>query len=284
MGQAPVWQLLQVHSRDTWQLFQWRQRVLPAPGWNASYPSSNFPIPDWQRLCSSDIVTGPYSGTRNDVHMPRRPRRCSSQFVFHVINRAVEGVVLFRSQEEYQCFLGILVEGLRRFPVRLLAYVLMPNHWHLVVWPNTDEALSDLMKWVTATHAQTWRRTNGSVGRGSVYQGRFKAIAVQHDGHFLRLCHYVERNALRAHLVARAEEWPWTSASPEARLPRRPALSAWPVPCPRDWIARLNLPEVADEMEAVRRSVRASTHYGSADWRLLVSARLGQLETRLSEP
>ena len=206
--------------------------------------------------------------------MPRRPRRATSQFVFHVINRAVEGVILFTGPDEYCCFLGILAEGLRRFPVRLHAYALMPTHWHLVLWPCNDESLSALMKWVTATHAQAWRRMRGNVGRGAVYQGRYKAIAVQDDGHFLRMCHYVERNALRKYLVERAEQWPWSSAFPRATEANRPALSSWPVPRPPTWLERLNESESVRRLNLVRTAVRAGRHFGTPGWRRCIASGL----------
>lgn len=199
--------------------------------------------------------------------MPRRPRGATGKFIFHVLNRAVEGMLLFESPEDYQRFLDVLVAGMRLFPVRVFAYCLMPNHWHLVISPCTDEALSKFMSWVTAKHAQSWRRFRGSEGRGAVYQGRYKAIAVQDDRHYVRLGLYVERNAKRGGLAERAEAWPWTSASPFSESPDRPELTAWPIPRPADWLTRLNAPEDPRILNAIRKSVRANRHYGSLAWR-----------------
>jgi putative transposase len=199
--------------------------------------------------------------------MPRRPRGATGKFIFHVLNRAVEGTVLFETPDDYRRFLDILVAGMRLFPVRVFAYCLMPNHWHIVIWPCTDEALSGFMRWVTAMHAQSWRRFRGSEGRGAVYQGRYKAIAVQDDRHLVRLVLYVERNAKRGGLVERAEAWPWTSASPLSGSPARPELTAWPIPRPADWLAWLNAPENPRLLKVIRRSVRANRHYGSLAWR-----------------
>lgn len=169
--------------------------------------------------------------------MPRRPRRGCGQLVFHTLNRAVQNTIIFQHPDEYAEFLGQFREAADRFAVRILSYAVMPNHWHLVVWPSTDHGLSASMHRLSARHAQLWRERRGSRGRGAVYQGRFKAIAVQNDGHLLRLCKYVERNPLRARLVARAEDWPWSSASPMALSPDRPVLSAWPVSKPADWLS-----------------------------------------------
>jgi len=129
--------------------------------------------------------------------MPRRSGRASGRFGFHILNRAVQNTVIFHSPDDYRHFLGLVAQAAMRFRVRVLAYCIMPNHWHLVVWPETDDGLSRFMHWLTGTHAQRWRWAHGSQGRGAVYQGRFKAIAVQCDRHFLILCRYVERNPLR---------------------------------------------------------------------------------------
>ncbi len=96
--------------------------------------------------------------------------------------------------------------------VAVFAYCLMPNHWHLVASPTAPGALSIFMHRLTTTHARLWHRARGSAGEGAVYQGRFSAIPIQCDRHFLIVCRYVERNALRASLVSRAEDWPWSQS------------------------------------------------------------------------
>ena len=83
----------------------------------------------------------------------------------------------------------------------------------------------------------------------------------------MRLSLYVERNAKRGGLAERAEAWPWTSASPSSESLDRPALTAWPIPRPADWLSRLNAPEDARILDAIRRSLRANRHYGSLAWR-----------------
>jgi putative transposase len=199
--------------------------------------------------------------------LPRRSRVSTGQYVFHVLNRAVQGVTLFETAADYELFIDLLGEAARHLPIRILAFAIMPNHWHLVLWPHNDYSLSPFMKWLTGTHAMKWRATRGSQGRGAVYQGRFKAIAVQHDAHFLTLCRYVERNPVRARLVARAEEWRWGSAAPATIRPRWPVISAWPVPKPDDWLDRLNVPEPARSLRGIRDAIRAGRHFGSASWR-----------------
>lgn len=207
--------------------------------------------------------------------MPRRPGRACGQLVFHVLNRAIQNTVPFLNPDDYCEFLGLVGEGIGRFSVRILAYTVMPNHWHLVVWPTTDDGLSHYMHWLTGRHAQQWRRRRGSQGRGAVYQGRFKAVAVQCDDHFLRLCRYVERNPLRARLVVQAEDWPWSSASQLALSPGRPALSEWPVPKPVGWTSEINDPGIDPWLARIRRAIRRNEHLGDRIWREATTQRLG---------
>jgi len=116
-----------------------------------------------------------------------------------------------------------------------------------------------------------------TAGTGHLYKGRFKSFPVQSDEHFLTVCRYVERDALRADLVERAQDWRWGSlwarrARPD---PDRPALSPWPIERPRDWTARVNRPFGPAEEEAVQRSLRRGQPFGADSWRDEVAARLG---------
>jgi putative transposase len=206
--------------------------------------------------------------------MPRRSRTGISHVVFHVLNRAVQGVTLFESCHEYARFLEILVATMRRAPMRLLAHTVMPNHWHLVLWPDGDQDLALFMKLLTGIHAQEWRRLKGTTGRGAVYQGRYKAIAVQQDTHLLRLCRYVERNAVRAKLVASAQDWLWTSASTRIGGPERPALTPWPIRRPENWLELLNTPEQPGALNRLRSAISAGRHYGTPSWRFRIAQQL----------
>ena len=111
--------------------------------------------------------------------MPRPVRRSVGGVIYHVLNRAHGRRRLFRAEGDYVAFLTTLAEALRRFPgVRLLAYCVMPNHFHLVVWPTRDGELSAFVRWLTQTHVQRWHSAKNAVGDGALYQGRFKSFAV----------------------------------------------------------------------------------------------------------
>jgi len=209
--------------------------------------------------------------------MSRPPRAVEGGLVYHTLNRANAGLEIFASDDDYAAFERVMAEAVTRDEMRLLAYCLMPNHFHLLLWPRGDGDLSRFMRWLTLTHTQRWHAHRGTAGLGHVYQGRFKSFPVQSDEHFLTVCRYVERNALRAGLVTRAQDWRWGSlwARRAEVTPERPVLAAWPIEPPRDWTARVNRPFGPAEEEAVQRSIRRGRPFGSGPWQAQTAARLG---------
>jgi putative transposase len=191
--------------------------------------------------------------------MPRRPRYASAPGFFHVINRSVRKTPLFQRPTDYRAFLAALDEGLRRHPARLVAYCVLPNHFHLVVGPIDPDRLSQLMHWVCTTHARRWHGHRKSIGQGPVYQGRFKAFAVQEAGVLVRVCRYVERNALEAGLVRRAQDWPWCSLSDRLRPTAELPLVTTPFLEHQGWIDYVNAPLTLAERLATPGSARAES-------------------------
>lgn len=139
--------------------------------------------------------------------MPRRPRLAAAGLAYHVLNRRVGRLPLFEKPADYAAFEKVLQEAVERTRIRIAAYCLMSNHWHLLLWPRHDGELSDVLRWITVTHSQRWHAHRHTAGTGPIYQGRFKSFPVKTDEHFLTVARYVERNPLRARLVDRAEAW-----------------------------------------------------------------------------
>jgi putative transposase len=113
----------------------------------------------------------------------RRTRCSDGGYVYHVLNRAVGRATLFQKPGDYAAFEKILRGAWERFGMRLLNYVVMPNHWHLVVWPEQDGSLSQYLQWLTVTHVRRWHAHYHSAGTGPIYQGRFKSFPIQEDDH-----------------------------------------------------------------------------------------------------
>ena len=168
-----------------------------------------------------------------------------------------------------------------RTPLELFCYCLMRNHWHLVLRPAADGDLSDFLRWSSATHTQRWHAAHHTSGTGHLYLGRFKSFPVEADEHhFLAVCRYVERNALRAGLCRRAEEWRWCSLWRRAHGRAAggeavPALAAWPVEEPVDWAALVNRPQSVKEEQALRTSIAKGRPFGSEHYQTWTAEALG---------
>lgn len=207
--------------------------------------------------------------------MNRRPRFGSGNFIYHVLNRAVGRATIFSLEGDYLAFERVIEEARQQVPVRLLSYTIMPNHWHLILWPKEDGDLSEFMRWLTATHTQRWHTAHGTSGTGPLYQGRFKSFPVQGDEHFYTVTRYVERNALRANLVTRAEAWRWSSLWQVSQERTDVTLHHWPLERPETWIAFVNQPQTEAELAALRIAVRRGTPFGATQWQQRTAKRLG---------
>jgi len=200
--------------------------------------------------------------------MGRPLRTTAGGLVYHVLNRSNARMRIFDKSEDYEAFERILDEAVRRVKMRLLSYCVMPNHWHLVLWPREDGDLSTFVGWLTLTHTQRWHAHRHSEGSGHLYQGRFKSFLVESDEYLWTACRYVERNALRAGLCERAEQWRWSSLwrreFGEAEC--QTMLSKWPIDVPKDWVKRVNRAESQRELEALRSCVNRGQPFGSENW------------------
>jgi putative transposase len=213
--------------------------------------------------------------------MGRPLRAAAGDTIYHVVNRANARVPIFEKPADFEAFESVMGEAHARLGTRILAYCVMPNHWHLVLWPRHDGELSRFMAWVTLTHTQRWHAHHDSAGSGHLYQGRFKSFPVQADGHFLVVCRYVERNALRAGLVSRAEAWRWCSLWHRTYGMHRESnwIAGWPMERPRNWLEWVNEPHSQSELEALRRSVQRGSPYGADTWVQTTAQRLGLVVT-----
>ncbi len=185
-------------------------------------------------------------------------------------------MTLFHKPADYDAFLRVLDEALQLYPTRMLAYCVMPTHWHFVLWPEQDGQLTQLLRWLTLTHSVRWHKHYHSTGSGHVYQNRFKAFPIEQDEHLYTVLRYVERNALRAGLVERAEQWAWSSlADRVAGGEAARWLHPWPVPLPQNWVQHVNEPQSEAELAAVRCAVERGRPYGSPEWVETVVKQLG---------
>jgi len=189
--------------------------------------------------------------------------------VFHVLNLGVSRMQLFETTG--------LQETRDETPMRICADALMPNHWHLLLWPERDGELATFMQRLSITHVRRWQEHRYDVGLGHVYQGRYKSFPVESDEHFWTVARYVERNPLRANLVLRAEEWRWSSLwrRVHGTQEEQSLLADWPIGRQSNWLDWMNQAERERELESLRQSVQRRRPFGCVQWQKQIAKRLG---------
>jgi putative transposase len=198
--------------------------------------------------------------------------------IFHVLNRGNARDPIFLQDVDFDAFEKLMSETMELIPMRILGYCLMPNHWHLILWPQDDGDLGRFMQRLTTTHVRRSHLFRQTVGSGHLYQGTYKSFPIEEDDHFLTVVRYVERNPVRPELVASAEQWRWSSlwrwlhsnASAD-----KPALTPWPIARPADWQARVNRALSKKDLESIRVSVARGRPFGSDAWQKRTAKKLG---------
>lgn len=206
--------------------------------------------------------------------MPRTARASVGGVCYHVINRGNGQAAVFHKAGDYHAFVRLLHASRQRVPMRVLAYCVMSNHFHAAVWPQADGDLSRWMQWLLTTHVRRYHEHYHTTGH--VWQGRFKAFPIQEDDHLLTVLRYIERNPLRAKLVARPQDWSWSSL--RARIQEPPAegfIDLGPVALPEGWVDRVNEPQTETELGQLRASVNRGIPYGNSLWVERTASLLG---------
>jgi len=198
-------------------------------------------------------------------------------YVYHVLNRANARSKIFSSKEEYQDFENILFEAVEKFKMRLISYVLMPNHFHLVLYPEYEGEIKKFMHWLTLTHTQRWHAKTNTVGYGHLYQGRYKSFIVENNEYLWTLLVYVERNPIRAKLVKSLKDWKWSSYYKRLNgIPSQKKLLATDsIIWPGNYEKLLTTSEKLEEIKTIRNSVNRGRPYGSDGWTNKILKKFG---------
>lgn len=149
------------------------------------------------------------SGTGHDRPMARMPRFFAPDLPLHVTQRGNNRQAIFHDDSERSFLLGLLGKNAVRHRVSIHAYVLMTNHVHLLATPHDAIGVPRLMQavghgyasWFNTRHART----------GTLWEGRYRATAVEEEGYLLRCMRYIELNPVRAGLVERPGDYAWSS-------------------------------------------------------------------------
>jgi putative transposase len=211
-----------------------------------------------------------YQGSEN-ASMPRTARASQGGYCYHALNRGNGRRTVFHKDGDFKAFCKLLGEAVQRANMRLLAYCVMPNHFHLALWPREDGDLSAFMMWLLTAHVRRYHQHYHSSGH--VWQGRFRAFPIQEDDHLLTVLRYIERNPVRAGLVERAQDWPWSSAT--AMTTFQPDRDPGPVERPDSWLNHVNEPQTEAEVEGLREHLRRGRPFGDLNWMMQTAQSLG---------
>jgi len=209
--------------------------------------------------------------------MPRVARGLADGLNYHIINKGNGSQQVFHNDGDYRAFVDLMAEARERHPVKLMAWCLMPNHFHLLVSPERADDLSKWMQWFMTSHVRRHHRFHKSSGH--VWQGRYKSFIVQEDNHLLTVARYIEGNPVQARLVPTAREWSWSSH--RARIgANQSTIDQLPVSLPDDWSDLVDEPLTHGELERIKTSMQRQTPFGSPPWQMRICQELG-LESTL---
>lgn len=209
--------------------------------------------------------------------MPRVARGLADGLIYHIINRGNGRQLVFHAEGDYRAFVNLMVEASERYPVKVLAWCIMPNHFHLLVSPERADDLSRWMQWFMTSHVRRYHSFYKSSGH--VWQGRYKSFIVQEDTHLLTVVRYIEGNPVRAQIVPSAKDWSWSSHRGRVGVTDSCAENL-PIELPSDWTGYVDQPINEGELGRIQTSMQRQTPYGSPPWQTRICRELG-LESTL---
>jgi putative transposase len=197
--------------------------------------------------------------------MPRPPRIDVAGEMYHVVNRGNDRNILFHTEADYAIFERLFFDKLEDADITCLAYVIMPNHWHLLLKTYEDGALSRFIQILMQAHTQIVRIQTRSIGAGHLYQGRYKSFVIDTDTYFDGALKYIERNPVRAGLAPKAEHWQWGSAYHRIYATKYAKLinADLPADLPTDYAAWINVATSPSEIDAQRLRMNRNKEAGS---------------------
>ena len=169
--------------------------------------------------------------------MARAHRRTAPGAVHHVVNRGNRKHAIFHERGDYQAFLDVLADAVAKFEMRVIAFCIMRNHWHLLLWPGVDVSISAFMHWLTSTHVRRYHAHYELTGTGHLYQDRYRNDICRDDRGVLAVMRYVEGNPVAAGVTKRAEDYEWSSLRLRMRGDRAGILVPCPIELPSNWPA-----------------------------------------------
>ena len=215
--------------------------------------------------------------------MPRHPRISPDGYVQHVTNRGDHRETIFHKPADFAAFIALIDEAARRVAMRIVAYCIMRNHFHLLLWPHQGNDLSAYMQVLMNLHIQRYLRHYRPASPGHIYQGRYHNVIVQGGADVLKVARYVEANPVAAGLVQRAGDYEWSSASVLADNPGRPTLDTTLITRSADWRRFVNEPLSPENVAHIEQCLRKGRPIGDPAWTDRMIVELGLKHTTRSQ-
>ena len=141
--------------------------------------------------------------------MPRRKVTFTAGSYYHVYNRGAARLPIFREAENYRFLLQLLVDAAQRCSVTIVAYCLLPNHYHWLLRQDGETPISKVPHRVFGSYTQAYNKRYRR--SGTLFESRYKAILVNSDDYLRQLCLYIHANPVRHGLVRAPESWPYSN-------------------------------------------------------------------------
>jgi putative transposase len=155
--------------------------------------------------------------------MARQPRLVLPHEPHHVLQRGNDNQPIFRDDDDHRRFLEFLRESAKFYRVAIHAYVLMPNHVHLLATPADEDGLAAMMQKVGRLYVPWFNNKHGR--SGTLFQGRFRTSVIDADAYFLACVRYIELNPQRSQLAFDPLEYPWSSYAHHAGVRPDPLIT-----------------------------------------------------------
>jgi len=140
--------------------------------------------------------------------MPYRKNTFFPGGYFHIYNRGVNRNQIFFGEEDYRYCLSLLKKYAEAYYMTIIAYCLMPNHYHFILRQNSDKSISQFIGVVFNAYVQSLNKKYSRVG--TLFEGRFKNTHIDNENYILQLCRYLHLNTLKGRIVDAPEEWPYS--------------------------------------------------------------------------
>jgi putative transposase len=211
--------------------------------------------------------------------MPRIARGLVDNQIYHIINRGNRRESVFHDKFDYERFLKLLLDSKEKYKIKIYAYCLMPNHFHLVIYTKYAESLSKTMHRISSSYVRYYNKKYKISGH--LWQGRYKSFIVEKDSYLLVLLKYVEANPKRANIVECCEDYKYSSANNRINNIFDKLISNIPIDLPNDWSKYINDKEDKTDIDYIRNSIERQSPLGDELWQLNMVKKHG-LESTLN--